>query len=57
MVFLLLLTTWALRRNMDLKDYLAATSVTLFGIFYIGLSLACLAPIRFSRKCPRDSTV
>ncbi len=48
LLFLLLMTTWALRRNMELKDYLAATSATLFGIFYIGLSLSCLAPIRFS---------
>jgi phosphatidate cytidylyltransferase len=48
LLFLLLITTWALRQNMDLKDYLVATSLTVFGILYIGLSLACLAPIRFS---------
>jgi phosphatidate cytidylyltransferase len=48
LVFLLLITSVALRRSMDLKDYLAATSVTIFGILYIGLSLACLVPIRFA---------
>jgi phosphatidate cytidylyltransferase len=35
---------------MDLKDYLAATSATLFGILYIGLSLSCLVPIRFATQ-------
>ena len=49
-MFLLLIPTWALRRSTDLKDYLAATSATLFGILYIGLSLSCLVPIRFARS-------
>ncbi len=44
----LLIPTLAMRPSMDLKDYLAATSVTLFGILYIGLSLSCLIPIRFA---------
>ena len=46
-VMLLLIPTLALRQGTDLKDYLAATSVTIFGILYIGLSLSCLMPIRF----------
>ena len=45
--FLLLIPTLAMRPGMDLKDYLAATSATIFGILYIGLSLSCMAPIRF----------
>jgi len=44
----LLISALALRRSTDLKDYLLATSVTLFGIMYIGLTLSCLVPIRFS---------
>jgi len=43
----LLIPTLAMRRSTELKDYLAATSVTFFGILYIGLSLSCLIPIRF----------
>ncbi len=46
-LLLLLIPTLALRRSVDLKDYLAATSVTIFGILYIGLSLSCLLPMRF----------
>jgi phosphatidate cytidylyltransferase len=38
----------ALWRSTDLKDYLVATSVTIFGDLYIGLALSCLVPIRFS---------
>jgi len=48
--FLLLIPTVAMRRSMELKDYLAATSATLFGILYIGLALSCLVPIRFATK-------
>ena len=44
----LLIATLAMRPSTDLKDYLAATSVTIFGILYIGFSLACLVPIRFA---------
>jgi phosphatidate cytidylyltransferase len=47
-VSVLFISTLALRRSTDLKDYLAATSVTIFGILYIGLSLSCLVPIRFA---------
>jgi phosphatidate cytidylyltransferase len=45
---LLLIPTVAMWRSTDLKDYLAATSATLFGVLYIGLSLSCLMPIRFT---------
>jgi phosphatidate cytidylyltransferase len=45
---LLLIPTLALWQCTDLKDYLTATSVTIFGIMYIGLTLSCLVPIRFS---------
>src|SRR5579863_431798 len=47
-VFLLAITTLAMRPSMDLKYYLAATSATIFGIIYIGLSLSCLVQIRFA---------
>ena len=45
---MLLISTLALRPSRDLRDYLTATSATIFGILYIGLSLSCLVPIRFS---------
>jgi len=46
-LFLLLIPTLALTRTTDLKDYLAATSATIFGILYIGFSCSCLVSIRF----------
>lgn len=46
-LLLLLIPTLAMRRSVDLKDYLAATAATTFGVIYIGLSLSCLVPIRF----------
>jgi phosphatidate cytidylyltransferase len=46
-LLVLLIPTLALRRSTELKDYLVDTSVTIFGILYIGLSLSCLVPIRF----------
>jgi phosphatidate cytidylyltransferase len=46
--FLLLVSTLALRPSVDLKDYLASVSVTVFGILYVGLALACLVPARFA---------
>ena len=46
-LFVLVIPTLALWRSMDLRDYLAATSVTFFGILYIGFSLSCLVVIRF----------
>ncbi|HMD86131.1 MAG TPA: phosphatidate cytidylyltransferase [Terriglobia bacterium] len=45
---LLLIPTFAMWRSRDLKDYLVATSATIFGILYIGLALSCLVPIRFA---------
>jgi phosphatidate cytidylyltransferase len=48
LALVLLIPILALRRSTDLKDYLVATAVTLFGILYIGLTLSCLVPIRFS---------
>ncbi len=47
-VFLLVISTLAMRPSVELKDYLAATTATIFGILYVGLSLSCLIPIRFS---------
>jgi phosphatidate cytidylyltransferase len=44
----LVICTFALRPTVDLKEYLSATSTSLFGILYIGLTLTCLPPIRFS---------
>ncbi len=43
----LFITTLALRRTTNLKDYLAAVSLTLLGILYIGFTLSCLISIRF----------
>ncbi len=57
---LLIITTWALRRGTDLKDYLAAVSLTLLGIVYIGFTLSCLISIRFQsypRKVMRGENV
>src|SRR5579863_2158444 len=46
-LFLLLIATAAMRPGVNLKDYLAANSATIFGILYIGLSLSFLLPIRY----------
>jgi phosphatidate cytidylyltransferase len=48
MLLVLLIPTLALWRTVDLRDYLAATAATIFGIMYIGLALSCLVTIRFS---------
>jgi phosphatidate cytidylyltransferase len=47
---LLLVPALAMRPSMELKDYLTATSATIFGVLYIGLSLSCLVPIRFATQ-------
>jgi phosphatidate cytidylyltransferase len=47
-LFVLLIPTLALLQSRDLRDYLAAASVTFFGILYIGFALSCLVTIRFS---------
>jgi phosphatidate cytidylyltransferase len=46
--FLLLIPTLGLQPSTELRHYLASTSVTMFGILYIGISLSCLLPIRFA---------
>jgi len=33
----------------DLKTYLSAVATTIFGVLYIGLTLSCLLPLRFSQ--------
>jgi len=38
----------ALATSRDLKTYLNSAAITLFGMVYIGLSLSCLLPLRFS---------
>ncbi len=48
--FLLIIPTAAMRRSVDLKDYLIANAATLFGVLYIGLSLSFLLPIRFDSR-------
>jgi phosphatidate cytidylyltransferase len=45
---LLLVLAVGLWRTSDLKDYLGAVATTLFGIFYVGFTLSCLFPLRFS---------
>jgi phosphatidate cytidylyltransferase len=47
-LFALLIPSVAMRPSTDLKDYLAATSATIFGVLWVGLSLSCLVPIRFA---------
>lgn len=48
-LLVLLIPALALHRSTDLKEYSAGTAVTLFGILYVGLTLSCLVPIRFSQ--------
>jgi phosphatidate cytidylyltransferase len=47
--FVLMTLTIALAITRDLKTYLGATATTIFGVAYIGLTLSCLLPLRFSR--------
>ena len=50
LVMLVLVTlTVALALTRDLKTYLGAIATTTFGVVYIGLTLSCLLPLRFSR--------
>ena len=50
LVALVLMTlTCALPSTRDLKTYLGAVATTIFGVVYIGLTLSCLLPLRFSR--------
>jgi phosphatidate cytidylyltransferase len=54
---MLVIPTLAMWQSKDLRDYLAATSVTFFGVLYIGFSLSCLVPIRFIYEGWRDGGV
>jgi phosphatidate cytidylyltransferase len=47
--FLLVTLTAALVITRDLKTYLGAIATTIFGVIYIGLTLSCLLPLRFSQ--------
>ena len=47
--FLLVTLTAALVITRDLKTYLGAITTTIFGVVYIGLTLSCLLPLRFSQ--------
>jgi phosphatidate cytidylyltransferase len=47
--FVLTTLTVALVTSRDLKTYLGATTTTIFGVVYIGLTFSCLFPLRFSQ--------
>jgi phosphatidate cytidylyltransferase len=47
--FLLVTLTAVLVKTRDLKTYLGAIATTIFGAVYIGLTLSCLLPLRFSQ--------
>jgi phosphatidate cytidylyltransferase len=47
--FVLVTLAVALPLTRDLKTYLGAIATTIFGVAYIGLTLSCLLPLRFSR--------
>jgi phosphatidate cytidylyltransferase len=47
--FVLMTLAIALVMTRDLNTYLGATATTIFGVAYIGLTLSCLLPLRFSR--------
>jgi len=49
-LMLLLVLTFALGDLKDLKGYPGATASTLFGIVYVGFTLSCLVPLRFSSR-------
>jgi phosphatidate cytidylyltransferase len=46
--FVLMTLTIALAVTRDLKTYLGAIATTIFGVVYIGLTLSCVLPLRFS---------
>ena len=48
--FLLVTLSAALVITRDLKTYLGSIATTVFGVVYIGLTLSCLLPIRFSQR-------
>ena len=47
-VILLIVLAFALGRLKDLRQYPVATASTMFGIIYVGFTLSCLVPLRFS---------
>jgi phosphatidate cytidylyltransferase len=47
--FVVVTLTVALALTGDLKNYLGTVATTVLGVAYIGLSLSCLLPLRYSR--------
>ncbi len=47
-LLLMLISSVALRKSVEFKDYLSAVGTTLVGIIYVGVFLSCLVPLRFS---------
>jgi CDP-diglyceride synthetase len=47
--FVLITLTVALALTSDLKTYLGAIATTILGVAYVGMTLSCLLPLRFSR--------
>ena len=47
----------ALLLTSDLKTYLGAIATTIFGVLYIGLTLSCLLPLRFSHLASASLTL
>ncbi len=48
-LLLLVVSSAALRKSVEFKDYLGAVATTLLGIIYVGVLLSCLVPLRFSQ--------
>ncbi|MBZ5565310.1 MAG: phosphatidate cytidylyltransferase [Acidobacteriia bacterium] len=48
-LLLMVISSVALRKSIEFKDYLGAIATTLFGIVYVGVFLSCLVPLRFSQ--------
>jgi phosphatidate cytidylyltransferase len=46
--------TLALIAGADVRQYLRSANATLFGVFYVGLTLSCLVPLRFSPAIAQD---
>jgi phosphatidate cytidylyltransferase len=52
-LILLLVLALALDRVRDVRQYPGAAASTIFGIVYVGLTLSCLVPLRFSPRFAR----
>ncbi len=50
LLVILITFSLALRRTVDLKQYLGAASSTIFGILYVAFTLSWLVPLRFSER-------